>query len=234
PEPREYYFPLEANASKVEGNAWGSPFFHIFPYLEQSALYQSTYGPVPPNNLNRFYGKKCDNSPVKLYICPSDIWNTAFEEKKALGSYVVNSLAFGDVDEFAEGGNQIADSFAKGVSQTILYTEHYAKCRDGKVDPPKVGPEVKDMLWNREQARLRVYLLFQVRPLYDPVPEGTDPERACMWYRAQTPHWGGINACLVDGSVRFISAGIKGKPLKDSTWYWAMQPDSPKPPPSDW
>jgi prepilin-type processing-associated H-X9-DG protein len=73
-----------------------------------------------------------------------------------------------------------------------------------------------------------------VQPLYDPVPDGIDPQQTCIWYRAQTPHAGGINVCLVDGSVRFVSAQIKGWPLIESTWYWALQPDNPNPEPADW
>jgi hypothetical protein len=84
-------------------------------------------------------------------------------------------------------------------------------------------------LWNREESRLRVYNVFQVRPLYDPVPPGTAPERVCMWYRAQTSHPSAINACLVDGSVRAVGAGIQ-----DGTWQWALEPDNPDPPPGDW
>jgi prepilin-type N-terminal cleavage/methylation domain-containing protein len=233
PSPREWYFPNLPNAAQLNGNAYGSPFFHFLPYLEQENLYRSTYGPVPNDpRYERYYGGKygiCDTKPLKLFVCPSDIWNQAAAEQKALSSYVLNSLAFGDVDQNADGGNRIPGNFPKGVSATILFTEHYAKCRDGRPEWNHFGPDLREMYWNREESRLRVYLIFQVRPLYDPVPPGTPPERVCMWYRAQTPHTNVINVCLADGSVRAVSSGIR-----ESTWEWALQPDSPDPNPQDW
>src|SRR5262249_51809862 len=98
PSPREYYFPNVPKASQNEGNAWGTPFFLILPFLEQDNLYQATYGPDPRDNTKRrFYGGKhgiCDNRPIKTYICPSDWVNTAVAEGIAYGSYATNSLAF--------------------------------------------------------------------------------------------------------------------------------------------
>jgi prepilin-type N-terminal cleavage/methylation domain-containing protein/prepilin-type processing-associated H-X9-DG protein len=236
PAPREFYFPNVPGASQVAGNAYGSPFFHLLPFLEQETLYRSTYGPDPRNGVSRYYGRRCDDKPVKTYSCPSDYLNTGFQDQKAYGSYAANTLAFGDIDDFGDGGNRIPASFPKGVSNTILFVEHYAKCRDGRTNPPpgRVGPELRDLFWNQEPSRLRDFAIFQVQPTYDPVPDGTDPQRVCIWYRAQTPHPGAINVCLVDGSVRSVAASIKGFPYEESTWLWALQPDNPNPPPSDW
>jgi prepilin-type N-terminal cleavage/methylation domain-containing protein/prepilin-type processing-associated H-X9-DG protein len=233
PSPREWYFPNVPEAPQTEGNAYGSPFFHLLPYLEQEDLYRSTYGPDPRDpRYQRYFGGKngiCDGCPVKMFICPSDTLNTALVDHKAFGSYAVNSLAFGDVNLNGDGGNRIPTDFPKGVSQTILFTEHYPKCRDGRPEWDHFGPDLRELFWNHEESRLRVYNVFQVRPLYDPVPPGTPPERVCMWYRAQTPHPGAINVCLVDGSVRPVAAGIQ-----EATWEWALQPDNPNPPPGDW
>jgi prepilin-type processing-associated H-X9-DG protein len=202
----------------------------MLPFLEENNLYQSTYGP-DPKGIVRYYGRKCDDKPVALFICPSDYLNTSYDETKALGSYAVNSFAFGDRNDEANGGNRIPANFPKGTSYTFLAVEHYSKCRDGRTLPPPgtIGPEFKDMLWNREQSRIRDYHLFQVQPLYDLVPPGTDPQKVCIWYRAQTPHAGVINVVLVDGSVRTVSPTTK-----ESTWMWAFSPDDPMPPPDDW
>jgi prepilin-type N-terminal cleavage/methylation domain-containing protein/prepilin-type processing-associated H-X9-DG protein len=235
PAPRETYFPNVPGASQVEGNAWGTPFFLMLPFLEQNSLYTSTNGPDPRDKTRRrFYGGRhsiCDTTPIKTYICPSDWLNTSVAQGMGYGSYATNSLAFGDVNDFADGGNRIPASFSKGTSVTILFTEHYAQCRDGRTNPAPgwIGREVKQMFWDSDQSRLRDYALFQVQPIFDPVPDGADPQQACIWYRAQTPHPGGINVCLVDGSVRFVAAG-----MKDATWQWAMQPKSPEPAPPDW
>jgi prepilin-type N-terminal cleavage/methylation domain-containing protein len=239
PAPGQNYFPLVSGANRIEGNAFGTPFFHFLPFLEQDNLYQSTYGPDPDNGVTRYYGGKngvCDRAPVKTYVCPGDRLNTAFSDKKSYGSYASNSLAFGDHDGLNDGKNRIPESFSKGTSNTILFTEHYAKCRDGRTEPPpgRIGPEMRDLFWNQDPSRLRDYAIFQVQPYYESYPPGVDPQRVCIWYRAQTPHPGVINTCLVDGSVRAVSSGIKGLPYEDSTWLWALQPDSNRPPPPDW
>src|SRR5262245_17225420 len=127
PSPRESFFPLAPRAAQTSGNAYGSPFFHLLPFLEQDALYKSTYGPDPRYpGVERFFGRRCDDSPLKVFTCPSDYLNTGFQDRKAFGSYAVNTLAFGDdlEDQFGKGGNRIPASFPKGVSQTILLVEH--------------------------------------------------------------------------------------------------------------
>jgi len=239
PAPGENYFPNVPGASKIEGNAYGNAFFHILPYVEQANLYQATYGPDPRNGYIRYYGGKggiCDKKPLQIHICPSDIYNTAIMDDKSFGSYCANTLAFGDHDDLGEGKNRIPTSFPKGTSYTILMTEHYPKCRDGRTEPYPgiIGPELRELFWNQEPSRLRDFAMFQVQPIYDPVPDGIDPQKMCIWYRAQTTHSSGINVCLVDGSVRIVSSSIKGWPTAEATWYWALQVEPPKPVPPDW
>jgi prepilin-type N-terminal cleavage/methylation domain-containing protein len=234
------YFPYSADAPTTAGNAFGTAFFHLLPYLEQNDLYRASYGPDPKYGVIRYYGavnSVCDTTPVKVFICPTDWLNTALTDHLGLGSYAANTLAFGDDanhDDF--GGNRIPASFPKGVSQTILVTEHYAKCRDSRTGPPAfLGKDLKNMFWNqKDTAQLTDYAMFQMQPVYDPVTPSMDPLTTCIWKRAQTTHVGGINTCLADGSVRFVSSAIKGYPQDQSTWYWALQPDSPAAPPDDW
>ena len=52
--------------------------------------------------------------------------------------------------------------------------------------------------------------LFQVQP---------DWARSCDSTRPQSPHAGGINVCLGDGSVRFVAVGISA-----ATWAQACDP----------
>jgi prepilin-type N-terminal cleavage/methylation domain-containing protein len=234
------YVPNVPNASAISNNAYGTAFFHMLPYVEQDNLYKASYGEDPHfPGVFRYYGANpgvCDGQAIALFICPTDTLNTSVAEKLSLGNYAANTLAFGFHDGQDDGKNRIPASFPKGVSNTILWTEHYAKCRDSRTGPPPfLGKDLENMYWNRKDtAQLTDYAMFQVLPIYDPVPLGIDPLLTCIWKRAQTSHPSGINACLVDGSVRFVSAGIKGYPIEESTWYWALQPDSPSPPPNDW
>ena len=62
--------------------------------------------------------------------------------------------------------------------------------------------------------------MFQVQPA-----EFT----TCLPDRAQSPHTGGINALLGDGSVRFVAVGISA-----NTWANACDPRDGDPPGSDW
>jgi prepilin-type N-terminal cleavage/methylation domain-containing protein/prepilin-type processing-associated H-X9-DG protein len=232
PPPANWYFPAVPGAERIEGNAKGSALFHILPFLEQNDLYRSTYGDDPYYpGIKRYYGADhsiCDKIPLAVFNCPSDPLNTGFAEQKGLGNYGANALAFGDY----EGKNQIPGSFPKGVSSTILYTERYAKCRDSRTDPPFVGKDLRDMLW--DQFAITDYHMFQIHPIYDPLPPGVTAEQTCIYRRAQALHPNGINVCLADGSVRLVSGSIKGWPYEESTWLWAMQPDNPNPPPADW
>ncbi len=238
PKPNYYPNPTDPNAYMVPGNAYGTPFYLLLPYIEQNNLYQKSYRVDPNDKVHpvvRYYGgpeddsdKLCDITPIKVYICPSDYLNTAESDMLSLSNYSVNAWAFGlDV-----GGHRVPASFPKGLSNTILYTEHYAKCRDGRVGPPAiVGKDARNITWNGELSQVSPInpAKFQVQPYYDSWPPNVDPNQVCMYYRAQTAHPNSINACLADGSVRAVSAAIA-----ESTWIWALMPDDPNPNPADW
>jgi prepilin-type processing-associated H-X9-DG protein len=62
--------------------------------------------------------------------------------------------------------------------------------------------------------------MFQVQPNY---------LTQCDPARAQSPHPGGINVCMGDGSVRFVSSGISA-----ATWASACDPQDGVPLGADW
>jgi prepilin-type N-terminal cleavage/methylation domain-containing protein len=238
PRPDFYPNPTDPKAYMVPGNAYGTPFYLLLPYIEQNNLYQKSYREDPNYKVNpvvRYYGgaedmdhKLCDVTPVKTYICPSDYLNTAEIDMLSLSNYSVNAWAFG----LNGGGHRVPASFPKGLSNTILYTEHQAKCRDGRVGPPAtVGRDPRNVTWNNELSQLNPINLakFQVRPYYDSWPSNVDPNQVCMYFRAQTAHPASINVCLGDGSVRAVDTAVS-----ESTWTWALMPDDPSPVPADW
>src|SRR5262249_55458612 len=63
-------------------------------------------------------------------------------------------------------------------------------------------------------------LMFQVQPNW---------LNTCIPWQAQSPHAGGINVCLGDGSVRFLSAG-----MSVTTWQNACDPQDGGPLGGDW
>src|SRR5262249_56526932 len=89
PAPKAYYFPNVPRASQIPGNAWGSPFFHLLPFLEQDNLYKSSYAVDPRNNVRRYYAPQLDNTGLKVFTCPTDYLNTGLRTGRALGSYAI-------------------------------------------------------------------------------------------------------------------------------------------------
>jgi prepilin-type processing-associated H-X9-DG protein len=54
--------------------------------------------------------------------------------------------------------------------------------------------------------------------IFQPQPMGTSPAN-CDGGRASSPHTGGINVGLGDGSVRFVSNSVS-----PTTWWYALTP----------
>jgi prepilin-type processing-associated H-X9-DG protein len=170
---------------------------------------------------------------IKTYECPSEpspsgatgmgISGTSFytgADLWAISNYAGNFLVFGNPNaSTTEGSARIPASFPDGLSNTILFAERYANCYDGSL-PWWAGSLWADSNWyfRPEFCNYTYYTStpyspcqpFQVRPRYD-----VD----CDWLRAQTPHTGGINVCLADGSVRSVSGSISA-----TTWQQACDP----------
>ena len=130
-------------------NAYGIATFFMLPYVEQSALYNSSLGPVPgfatgyfPGN-NGVYAK-----PVPIFVCPSDPSVDTTGTVNLAGttwgacSYGFNSLIFaGESGIFQttpptpnghgfnpQGGARIPTDIPDGTSNTILIAHRYALC----------------------------------------------------------------------------------------------------------
>lgn len=225
-----YPIPIE-----TPGNGYGSLFFHLLPYLEQSALYQKSTLPFPPSTRDSSFGS-LSITPVKLYFCPADptaispglasVGPLGQTNRWAAGCYGANVQVFGIVSNSVagtvtsyQGCACFSSSFGDGTSQTILFAEKYATCGKGgslwdAYDIAKTGVTFPYLPLVANQfaygnAAVGAGSLFQLKP--NPV--------ACNPALAQTGHSGGILVALADGSVRVVNTGVSS-----TTWWAAFTP----------
>ena len=210
--------------------AYGTFHFHLLPFLEQNALYQESYfaGIYFVGN-NQVFAQ-----PVKAFVCPSDpsvpptdqatdlIGNTWGVSTYAVNVQVVCQVdASGDIHSTQQYA-KLASSFPDGTSNTILMTEKYAQCFNNNypaggdywgyfntsadLQPYHPGFEVS---WNSYSYGPTSKFLVQPNPYNG----GCDPTLA------SSPHIGGIQIALADGSVRFLSANVTMY-----TWWYLCTP----------
>jgi prepilin-type N-terminal cleavage/methylation domain-containing protein len=253
------WFPSSTNLPQNNGG-YGSVLVHLLPFLEQQNLYNASLGAypggytayAPPLNT------AVSSTPVPVFQCPSDPSmqdGHPYNMTPGGASYACNFFAFGRASGTYPNGigkppytvtswswfgtNRIPANFTDGTSNTILFTEKYARCEyppgsktGGGTMWAHPGVNSGQSWWpvvmapdyakyNPNCYGLNPGALFQVQPnAFD----GT-----CDWTRASTGHPGGIQAGLADGSVRSVAQGISF-----ATWWYAFTPAGGEPLPSDW
>jgi prepilin-type N-terminal cleavage/methylation domain-containing protein len=253
------WFPSVSN-TPANSSSYGSVLVHLLPFLEQQNLYNASLGPYPGGFTA--YAPPLNNTvnstPVKVFQCPSD---PSMENGHPFGlapggaSYACNFFAFGTAAGSYPNGignppflvtswswfgsNRISASFSDGMSNTVLFTEKYARCEfppnsttgggtmwshpgvnSGQSWWPAVmAPDY--VKYNPNCYGLTPGALFQLRP----APFIGN----CDWTRASTAHTGGIQVGLADGSVRNVSQGVSY-----ATWWFAFTPSGGESMPSDW
>ncbi len=176
---------------------------------------------------------------IKTYICPSDPTNTP-EGKAGANNWGTTSYGYNHrvfevgLYDWRSGDwsnkrtARYPAGFPDGTSNTILFAEKYAqpsRNRDAmewggntwwewapKFAADIQGPGSKFLVqptvaWCDAQTNVPVQLLGGTR------------NNICQ-FLAVSPHSGGMNVALADGSVRFLGAGISG-----NTWWRAVLPD---------
>ena len=185
-------------------------FYYILPYIEQDNVYK-----LSPNRNVR--NPAIDNAAtaanafgakiIQIYLCPSDASNlpaATWTNGWVVGNYVANHDAFhnpndgGWMSNWHTGENsyqaRMAATYRDGTSNTLGITEAYAKCQSwGTLWAHETVTPQWHAMFNDWTAR-GVNSKFQVQPTL----------QQCNTSLPQTPHSGGINALLLDGSVRFI------------------------------
>jgi prepilin-type N-terminal cleavage/methylation domain-containing protein len=134
-----------------------------------------------------------------------------------------------------KGNSSMGITFKDGTSNTILYTEKYARCFTSSQSPvfgpgtergclwdwwnggfvyyPRVGWQT---WWNTGAGPASKFLI-KPNPWNEPNP-GSPPASKCDGARASTPH-DVMQVCMADGSVRGLTAGLDA-----NVWWWMMTP----------
>jgi prepilin-type N-terminal cleavage/methylation domain-containing protein len=253
------WFP-SANNQPNNNGGYGSVLVHLLRFLEQDNLYKSSLGPYP-GGFTAFAPAlitSVNSAPVPVFQCPSDL---SMEDGHPSGmapggsSYACNFFAFGSAQLSYPNGignppvkvsswswfaiNRIPGSFPDGTSNTILFTEKFARCEwppnsttgGGNMwSHPGVnsGQSWWPVIMSPDYVRYNANsfgpnpgALFQIQP----IPFIGN----CDWTRASTGHSGGIQTGLADGSVRSVNSGIS-----HLTWWYAFTTAGGEVLPGDW
>ena len=217
-------------------------FVWLLPYLEQQAVYDAAKGSVLSSG---DWNYAIVGHSIPTYCCPDEPMRTANglsaithfgENLFAYSNYAANYLVFGAprkpsaVDasrRSVEGTTTFAD-ISDGASNTLFIAERYGACSaDGTLGGSLAyGSDWADtyLPWlpnfcvnGYDQGLIPTTyspydqcLPFQVTP---------DPLGECLAERAQSPHSGGMNVGVGDGTVRFISGSIN-----INIWYNLCDP----------
>jgi prepilin-type N-terminal cleavage/methylation domain-containing protein/prepilin-type processing-associated H-X9-DG protein len=217
-------------------NGEGGLLYHVLPYIEQENLWKSAYATAnDPDGRNAgffpvyeaWYLSWVDptgGKRVKTYYCPSDPTQEG-GWSNCTTSYAMNGNVFGIAYPWGwgQGSSKFPASIVDGTSQTIFMTEKEVKSYGSSQWAPDNGFNVW-VDWGPAIASIESgsqptgpASIFIVRP---PLGCGGDTTGGCGdGNRANSPHTGGINAALGDGSVRFVSQAVSG-----STWWFALTP----------
>ncbi len=217
---------LYPNYFGVDGNSDGGLFFHILPYIEHINEFNATFrSPLTGgrNGAHSGYSQWNINGSIRIrtYICPSDPTNR--DNLGPRSSYGINGVIFRH--NYNWGGVGLARypaTFTDGTSNTIMFTEKGAESNGSLTTSyadnywPDWGPILSspDLGDPTGPPYTKLAYGFQVRP---PVLNQVYQANGSI---AESPHSGGINAALGDGSVKFCNEGMTG-----TTWWAALTPN---------
>jgi prepilin-type N-terminal cleavage/methylation domain-containing protein len=213
----------------AEGGAYGGVFFHILPYIEQDNLFKATattWGSGPGAFHFYYNWTYAPKQPLPNYICPSDPTNG--EGLAGAGGTATASYGYNHQALLASWDDRprYPVFFQDGTSNTILFAEKYAL--------PGTDPAAHDWggnVWFDWAPRFASEVTGPASKfLVQPSKAYCDAAlpRNCQKL-AMTPHAGGIQVGLADGSVRTVAPSVSA-----TTWWYALTPQGGESLPSDW
>jgi prepilin-type N-terminal cleavage/methylation domain-containing protein len=230
-------------------NGEGGFFMHILPYVEQDNLYNLTYdnyNPVTQPNADWRNAKSdwsgalptytqwnggLQQAKVKTYFCPSDPTQDGGWAKSNT-SYAYNGNVFGISYQWGWGmGTVRFPSYIQdGVSNTIFITEKEVLSFGASYWTPDVGqnywpdwgPAIASIEGGESTGPAAIFITRPLQNCINNPTLGNNGVGGCGFGdRANSPHTGGINAALGDGSVRFVNSAMSWQ-----TWWAALTPNA--------
>jgi prepilin-type N-terminal cleavage/methylation domain-containing protein len=214
-----YGSPWLNSSGSVVGKAGSLPFF-LLPFIEQSNLFNST------SNSNSVRG-----TIVKTFICPSDGSAPTMKTQKGYAgcNYVGNVMVFNPLI-----GRSISASMPDGTSNVLIFAERILNCRKqngpawGFLQPKTGGGWSSCPLFGCDIAQVgRCTVSNQSGVRYQIAPSQT----TCTFDVLSTPHVGGMQIGLGDGSVRSLTGAFAGN---DGLWDNIINPNDGLVMPSGW
>jgi prepilin-type N-terminal cleavage/methylation domain-containing protein/prepilin-type processing-associated H-X9-DG protein len=229
--------PYYSDVSQPEYRVTGAIFYHILPFMEQDAIYKLGASPTYPGGYDAYLGGFASMATpaanfIPMYLCPSDptaLPSATWTYGWVVGSYAANNEVFEDPSWNGPGwgwnGNaRMPATFPDGTSNTIGVAEKYA--RPSVAGGPAGGSLWAHGIWNPWwEPRFNSWANRGIGPSKWQVV--APPQADCS--RLQQLHSGGMNTLLMDGSVRFTSAGVSV-----TTWWYACTPNQGEVLGSDW
>lgn len=224
----------------INSAPFGSPFFHLLPYIEQGPLKESAFTGTAYDP-NRDYGGSGDttrvkNQPISVYRCPTDFTftsNTANVDwlpARAVCSYAHNWQIFAksqtDPSVVAnwDGATKIP-GIADGTSNTIMILERLANCGSGPASTYWANASAS---FNNPYVAVGNATLSATPntasgpvtyPLFNALFQNPTTIGGCTRGLPSSAHSGGIMVALADASVRFVSPNVQG-----GTWTAVLTP----------
>ena len=205
--------PLKSNSTTGDR---GNLYYWLLPFIEQDNLYKLHQNP------SYAYVRAGETDPgpivsaeVKTFLCNSDglnqpvqMWGGGW----AAGNYAANYLVFADNNTRNTAYNaNLAATFNDGTANTIAFAEKISRCQGYAL---LWGHGAWDYNW---MPAFQTYISqgpaakFQVQPT---------PSQ-CDRFLASSPHTGGMNVGMADGSVRTLAPSIS-----NATWWAACTPSN--------
>jgi prepilin-type N-terminal cleavage/methylation domain-containing protein/prepilin-type processing-associated H-X9-DG protein len=218
-----------------QDNLYNSTYDHYNPITQPNPDWRNStpnWQPVP--SYTQWNGT-LQQAHVKSYFCPADpTQDGGFSwGGKSMTSYAYNGMIFGIAYQWNWGmGTQRFPSFiSDGVSNTVFITEKEVLSLgttswtpdDGVNYWPDWGPVISSV--EGGFPTVGPAAMFTVRPLIqcfgDMSSNVAGLKGACArGDAANSPHTGGINAAMGDGSVKFVNGAISA-----TTWWAALTPN---------